>query len=265
MQSRVIDFHTHAFSDDLAPKAMEALGHTDGMVPSHGATINELLYSMDEAGIGKSVICSIATRPEQFDPILQWSKKIRQERIIPLLSIHPLDENLIEKVKIVAEEGFVGIKLHPYYQNFSLDDESIYPLYEELSKHGLILESHTGYDAAYPNREKLATPEIIAKISTEFPELKFVATHFGGWDDWDDVEKFVIGKQIYFEISFGLQMLELKQLERMLLNHPEDKILFGTDSPWTDQKESMELFSKLNIPTSLKENILYENAEKLLG
>ncbi|MCS7180963.1 MAG: amidohydrolase family protein [bacterium] len=50
----------------------------------------------------------------------------------------------------------------------------------------------------------------------------------------------------------------------MILAHPSDYILFGTDSPWTDQGETLNLFKKLKLPSELEEKILYLNAEKLL-
>jgi len=77
---------------------------------------------MDRSDVDKSVVCSIATKPSQFEPILQWSNEIRSKRIIPLLSIHPADSDCAEKVKITKGEGFKGIKLHPFYQEFDIDE-----------------------------------------------------------------------------------------------------------------------------------------------
>ena len=85
--------------------------------------ISSLLKSMDEAGIERSVICSIATKPEQFEPILKWSKEIASERIVPFASVHPADPLAAQQVRAVARAGLRGIKLHPYYQRFDLDEE----------------------------------------------------------------------------------------------------------------------------------------------
>jgi predicted TIM-barrel fold metal-dependent hydrolase len=75
-----------------------------------------LLASMDRSGIEQSVVCSIATRQEQFTPILEWSKAIRSERIIPFPSLHPDDPELLEHLQLIRDEGFKGVKMHPYYQ-----------------------------------------------------------------------------------------------------------------------------------------------------
>src|SRR5512139_720681 len=123
--SGIIDFHTHAFPDALAERAIKTLeeeggikAHLDGRVPS-------LLSSMDTHGIEKSVVCSIATKPSQFAPILKWCKEIQSERIIPFPSFHPVDPDFCERIIKVKGEGFKGIKFHPYYQDFALNEEGL--------------------------------------------------------------------------------------------------------------------------------------------
>jgi len=48
------------------------------------------------------------------------------------------------------------------------------------------------------------------------------------------------------------------------MRHSEDHILFGTDSPWTDQSETMESYKKLNLPPHIAEKFFYKNAARLL-
>jgi len=101
---KIIDFHTHAFPDEIAEKAMQKLQENCIVKPILNGTISELLKSMDKNGISTSVLCNIATKPEQFESILKWSKRIRSERIIPLLSVHPDDKELKEHLKIVKKK-----------------------------------------------------------------------------------------------------------------------------------------------------------------
>ena len=51
----------------------------------------------------------------------------------------------------------------------------------------------------------------------------------------------------------------------MILAHRPEYILFGTDSPWTDQAEEIEAFAGLGLPEELLEKIFYRNAKRLLG
>jgi Predicted metal-dependent hydrolase of the TIM-barrel fold len=261
---QIIDFHTHAFPDEIAEKAMQKLQEECIVKACLNGTLNDLLKSMDKNGIAKSVLCNIATRPEQFNSILKWSKKIRSERIIPLPSVHPEDKELKKNLKIVKEEGFPGIKMHPFYQNFSIDDEKAMPIYESLIENDLLIVMHCGYDISFPDWD-IASPRRIINVINKFPELKFISTHLGAWKQWDDVEKLMIGKNIFMEISFSFGWMPDEKIKELLLKHPSDYILFGTDSPWADHGSEIKNIKKLGLPEELKEKIFYLNAEKLLG
>ncbi|MBN2442909.1 MAG: amidohydrolase family protein [Spirochaetales bacterium] len=260
----IIDFHTHAFPDNLAEHAINALEAECDVKTKHAGTVSSLLGSMDDAGIDISVICSIATKPSQFEPILSWSKQIDSQRIIPFPSLHPDDPDPYEKIKIIHNEGFKGIKLHPYYQKFAIDEERLFPIYEACSHYRLLLVCHTGFDIAFP-RDRIADPEKIEFITSRFPNLMFIATHLGGWYDWDEVDRYLIGNPRYMEISFSLEELPAETARRMIVAHQRGYLLFGTDSPWTDQKKALELLKSLNLHPNLEKEILYLNAARLLG
>ena len=260
----IIDFHTHAFPDSLAPQAVKVL-EKEGKVPARlDGTISALLASMDRCGIEKSVVCSIATKPSHFNPILRWSENIRSERIIPLPSIHPDDPEAAGNIEKVKKGGFAGIKMHPYYQDFNLDEPRMLRIYEKVSAENLLLVVHTGFDFAF-ERVRKADPEKIIRIAKLFPELKLVLTHLGAWEDWDEVERLIAGENIYMEISFSLEFLASEKAKKIILGHPPEYILFGTDSPWTDQGKTLELFRSLSLGKTLERKILRENALSLLA
>ncbi|AGF77630.1 putative TIM-barrel fold metal-dependent hydrolase [Desulfocapsa sulfexigens DSM 10523] len=259
----IIDFHTHAFPDNVAAKAIPVL-EKEGNIKAHTAgTTQSLLSSMDLAGIDRSLICSIATRPEQFKPILNWSREVKNARLIPLPSIHPDDPHCLEHVYTVKQEGFIGIKMHPFYQDYFLNEKKLDPLYEALSNTGLLLVVHCGYDIAFP-RIRRVDPAAIEKLQQRFPHLRLITTHFGGWDIWDEVEDILIGKNIYMEISFALHYLKKEQVIRMLNNHPQEYLLFGSDSPWIDQTESIHHLKALALNDKLLTGILGGNALRLI-
>lgn len=264
---KITDIHTHAFPDALADHAMKTLvGKVKerDVRPCHDGRIPSLLASMDRAGIARSVICSIATKPEQFEPILKWSRQIASDRILPFPSVHPRDPESASRLAQVRNAGFKGIKLHPYYQDFYLDEEAAFPVYQGASDLGLTLVCHTGFDIAFP-RIRRADPERIANITGRFPHLKFIATHLGAWQDWDHVRRFVLGKPIYMEISYSLGQLPEERAREILLQHPQDHLLFGTDSPWQDQAETLRRLRALNLGEEREQAILSGNAARLLG
>jgi predicted TIM-barrel fold metal-dependent hydrolase len=261
---KIIDFHTHAFPDALAERAMaQLLSETDQVRSFLDGKLSSLIASMDANGIQTSVLCSIATKPSHFEPVFQWSQQIRSDRIVPLASVHPQDPDGVEHVHQIAQAGLKGIKMHPYYQNFYLDDPQLDPLFEAIQAEGLLLTMHTGYDFAFERIDR-GSPQQISTVIKKFPELKLITTHLGAWQQWDAVEELLIGKPIYMETSFAVKYLNKKQLTRMLLAHPSDYILFGTDSPWTDQAAEIEALAKLGLPEGLLKNIFYQNARKLL-
>ncbi len=264
MQRPVIDFHTHAFSDTLAASAMQTLlDEAPGIAAYLDGTVGDLLRSMDRAGIEKSVICCIATKSKQFDPILQWCKAIRSDRLIPFPSVHPADPRRTERIRQIKAEGFRGVKLHPFYQDFYAGDDSLMPFYEEVSRQGLLLVMHTGYDIAFP-RQRRADPRTVLKLTQTFPDLRLIATHLGAWQQWDEVGEYLLGRNIYMEISFGLEDFGLSASREMLMRHPQDYLLFGTDSPWNDQSQTLALLEGLELPPERLARILSENAARLL-
>ncbi len=259
-----IDIHTHAFPDFIAKVAIPALEREGGIKAYLDGTVAGLLASMDRSGIEQSVLCSIATRPEQFTPILEWSKAIRSERIIPFPSLHPDDPLLLEHLQEVHDQGFKGVKMHPYYQDYFLDDAGLNELYQKISELGMILVIHAGYDIAYP-RIRRADPQRILEVCRQFPKLKLIATHLGGWDEWADVRRLLTGEPIYMELSFALDFLDQKRIRDILLSHPPEYLLFGTDSPWTDQATTLKMLGRLGLPETLFDQITSGNALRLLG
>lgn len=264
MTTGYIDFHTHAFPDQVAAMAIPALEKKGNVNAYLNGTVADLLQSMDKAEIEQSVVCSIATRPEQFQPIIDWCESIRSERIIPLPSVHPADPDRFDQLQQIKDQGFVGLKMHPYYQDFFLDDEELLELYGKIKELGLLLVMHTGYDIGYP-RIKRADPARILNMLQLVPGLRLITTHLGGWDEWEDVRSLLTGLPIYMEISFALDFLDQIRLRDLIVNHPPEYILFGTDSPWADQATTLKMLAKLGLPDDLFDRIVRENAKALLG
>jgi predicted TIM-barrel fold metal-dependent hydrolase len=210
------------------------------------------------------VILSIATKPSQFESILAWSKLIASERIVPFLSVHPEDSRARENITRAKDEGFIGMKFHPYYQGFTLDAESMFPIYEALQENGLICVCHTGFDHAY-SFTRTADPRRIVNVVRRFPGLKFIATHLGAWRDWDSVAELLPGERLYVDISYSLEFLPPDKARTLITAFPRDRVLYGSDSPWGDQAESLALLRKLDLDESLERAIIRDNAARLLG
>lgn len=263
--SRIIDFHTHAFPDALADRAMaQLLSECDGVQAYLDGRLSSLLASMDRAGIETAALCCIATKPSQYDPILSWCREIRSERIIPFPSVHPRDPEAVRRIEEIRSLDFKGIKLHPYYQDFAIDDPGLDDFYKALCDSDLLLTLHTGFDIAFERVEK-ASPEQILRVLDRFEDLRLITTHLGGWFQWDKVEKCLIGRPIYLETSMTFDYLGPEQMKRLMERHDPDYLLFGTDSPWDDQSKAVQDVSNLLESRELKEKLFSGNARRLLG
>jgi len=89
----VIDFHVHCFPDKLASRAVSQLAERSGISARLDGTISGLKESMRRAGVSKSVVLSIATKPSQTETINNWSAEIQDDEVIAFGSIHPDNEN----------------------------------------------------------------------------------------------------------------------------------------------------------------------------
>ncbi|HOM01875.1 MAG TPA: TatD family hydrolase [Acetivibrio sp.] len=259
----VIDFHVHCFPDKLAPRAISQLAANAGIPPRVDGTIGGLKESMKKAGISKSVVLSIATKATQTENINDWSAEIQDEEIIAFGSIHPDYENWKTELFRIKGMGIKGIKFHPDYQKFFVDDKKMFPIYETAFGLGLIVIFHAGVDIGLPEPYH-ATPERLEKIVRTFPGCKVVAAHMGGYSFWDDVERFLVGTDIYLDTSYSLDFMDDEQAKRIIKNHDKKRILFATDSPWMDQEESLLKLKSLNLDKDTEDAILGLNAKALL-
>ena len=260
----VTDIHTHAFPDRLADRAIAALEAEAPCKACLDGRVSSLLASMDRAGVSNSVVASIATRPAQFDPILAWSLEIASDRIIPFASVHPDDPEAVERVGRIAEAGLRGIKLHPYYQRFVVDEERMLPIYRAIADAGLVFLCHAGFDIAFP-RDRIADPVRVRRVLDRVPDLRLIAAHFGAWEDWDQVVEHFLGRPIFLDLSYSFGFIDPVLAQRILLEHPADRLLFGTDSPWGEQAETLRALRGRGLPDDRMQAILCDNAARLLG
>ena len=259
-----IDIHTHCFPDELAARALSVLVENCGITPSSDGTITGLKRSMSKAGVDVSVIQSIATKPGQTQAVNNWAARVQDDRILAFGSIHPGFEGWREEVARLRELGIKGVKFHPDYQDFFVDDENAFPLYEEIARAGLIILFHAGIDVGIP--EPCHTPpDRLARVVKALPGARIVAAHMGGYRCWDGVEQHLAGLDLFLDTSYGLGHMTREQFLRLLEAQGSERILFGTDSPWADQAREIAKLEELCLPAETMQAIYSGNAERLLG
>ena len=276
----IIDFHTHAFPDKIAPAAIEKLKAASHTRAFTGGTEGELLASGAACDIEKSVVLPVATNPAKIPHINDISaEKNKSGRLVYFAAMHPDFENARDELRRIRDLGIKGIKLHPVYQDIDFDDIRTLKILEAAEELGLITVTHAGLDIGFPGVER-CTPKMIKNAVSSIRPKRLVLAHMGGWKMWQEAAELLCGRNIYIDTSFSigkmvqdtpyysdaeLQLLTPDGAEEIISAFGADKVLFGTDSPWSDQKTAIDDILGLPIADDVKEKILHKNAEILLG
>jgi uncharacterized protein len=262
----VIDFHAHVFEDRKASDITRDVCRRARIPCFSDGSFAGLMTSMDRGGIDVSVVSRITTTPRAVGKVNDWLRTLGGPRIRPLATIAPAEPGAADEVAGLREQGFAGIKLHPDYQGFFVDEKRLFPFYEAVEAAGLPLLLHAGLDRGLPGVPLHASPEALLAVHEQFPRLRLVAAHMGGEEIYDRTEACLLGKDVYLDTSFVLRKMPSDALERFASKHPAERILFGSDSPWVDQGEDLRFLLSLPfLRSEQKEKITFRNAAELLG
>ena len=110
-----------------------------------------------------------------------------------------------------------------------------------------------------------SSPRQFANIIDAMQGGIIIAAHLGGFVQWNDVEKYLIGKNIYLDTSMGFEYYSREQFLRIVKGHGADKILFASDSPWSNAKNEIDIIKTLQLSEQEIEMILGLNAKNILG
>ncbi len=245
---------------------MKILVKRSGIIhPSHNGTYQSLLDDARRCGVDCSVALSIATNPRQQKNVNDFAISLKEvDGIIPFGSVHPDSPDALNELERIKSSGLKGVKLHPDYQGFFIDEEKMIPIYEKIGSLGLITVLHCGYDIGYP-RPVHCTPEKLATVLPAFGGAPVVAAHLGGLYAWDETEKHLCGKDIYLDTAYCGGILSPAIGKELFALHGADKILFASDAPWNSPEIDLGLIDCLDLSESDKKAILGGNAQRLLG
>jgi len=261
----IIDFHTHTFPDDLAQRAIATLSQRAGIPALTDGTNDGLRASMRRAGVDYALIAPIATRPSQVRSINAWAADVTAStpELICLGTLHPALDNWREEIAHLCADGIPGVKMHHDYQECFVDDPIMLPQYRALAEAGLILLVHAGVDIGLPPPVH-CTPDRLARVLDSVPNLTIIAAHMGGYLQWEAVEEHLVGRNLYFDTSYSLTDLGAERMMALIRAHGASRVLFATDSPWTDQQAEVAGIRALPLSEDERQAILGGNAERLL-
>lgn len=256
----IIDMHAHVWPDHLAGRVVSTITEYD--VQGDG-TLKGLAAEQAASGIDYSCCLFFALAPAQVSRVNDFARSLDRSRFLPFGTVHPdlsIDENLLG----LQNSAAVGVKMHPTYQNYRLDDPRIFALLDALSGNYPVA-LHVGAGAGGDG--SAASPRMVRDIIHAFPTLTLIACHFGGYRMLDESIDALIGEDVYFETSWPPSVAAMDpQVVRAVINrHGADKIVFGSDWPTASPAAELNAIRALGLTDEDTELILGGNAARILG
>jgi predicted TIM-barrel fold metal-dependent hydrolase len=257
----IIDIHAHIFPEKIAEEAVDSIGRYYGVKMRRGGTVEDLLESGRRINVSRYVVHSSATVVEQVRAINDYIAKVQANHpeFTGFATLHPGLENPAAEVDRIISLGLKGVKLHPEFQHFSIDDDDMIPIYEALEGRLPVL-LHMGDENV-----DSSSPVRLSRVLDRFPGLVVIAAHFGGYRMWDLSGEYLIGRNVYLDTSSSLAFIGPERAADMIRKHGAEKVLFGSDYPMWDHGEELERFLAIDLTEEEQRAILFENAEKLLA
>ena len=260
---KIFDIHAHIYPDAIADRAVYAISHAyDDIEVRNDGRLTTLLKRMDEAGVTRCAAHSVATTPHQVDSINHFvldAAHAHPERLVPFGTLHPDTPWPDRAVDQMVTDGFRGVKLHPEFQGFKVDDPRALDMFSAIAGRLPVL-LHCG-DYRCDN----SAPERIKRMLREVKGLTLICAHLGGWTTWEAAAAELIGQDVWVDTSSAIYALDAPTSVNIIRGYGTDRVLFGTDYPMWTPREEVERFLRLPLSDDEKERILWRNHLALLG
>ncbi len=260
---KIFDAHAHIYPEKIAQKAVLSIGRFYGIPMTGGlGTPEDLISSGSKIGVSQYLIHSTATKPEQVRAINNYI--IAECRAHPDLftgfgTLHPDMENPDAEAAFIISQGLKGVKLHPDFQKFAINDPKAGRLYA-VCEGKLPILFHAG-----DKRYHYSNPSQIAEVALKWPGLTIIAAHFGGYSEWEEAsEKLFELPNVCFDTSSSLAFLGPKRATEMIHTAGAHKFMFGSDYPMWNHNEELKRFLALDLTPQEQESILSGNMERLI-
>ena len=258
----IIDVHCHAWPDELAARA---LGPRVPQLPRVGdGKISTLPSVLAESGVDRGVLLGIADSAKYVTGTNRFVARSRGGPLVGFGTIHP-DLSVEENLASLGDNDIRGVKLHSLFQGFAYDDRRVWDVLEAFGSDIAVI-AHVGGGGDRVSNER-ATPGMIRDIVRQFPDLRMIACHFGGYHQLDEAEEDLLGENVYLETSWppSLATLAPERVRKIISRHGAERVVFGSDWPMADPAAEIAAVRALGLSDDDTEAILGGNAARLLG
>lgn len=263
----IIDFHTHCYPDKIAQKAVGGLSSTGGITPYTDGTLGGLKSLLGSQNVDFFVINNISTDGKRMHNVNDFAISIDGGNVISFGSVAPFAEDAVSELERLKENGIAGIKFHPYFQEFYVDDPRLANVYDKARELGFIVLFHAGSDISFDDTER-AEPKRLkeaARALGAYEGNDVVLAHWGASMQTDKVLDELCGAPVYFDTAFGLGYITEDEAREIVKTHGSGRILFGSDCPWSTPERELGFIEKLGLSGDELINIKELNAKKLLA
>jgi predicted TIM-barrel fold metal-dependent hydrolase len=200
------------------------------------------------------------------------------QKLIGFAGIDPTERGAAEEVKIAKEDlRLRGITLSPANQDFHPTDSRAMRVYEEAERLGMPILIHPSGQFTEESKLEFGRPYLLDEVARTFPKLRLVIAQLG--QPWVDETICMLGKHpnVFADVS-GLLSRPWQAYNALVSCYQADvidKLLFGSDFPYTNAEECIESLYRINqlaqgtnlpvVPREALRGIVERDAIGLLG
>ncbi len=171
------------------------------------------------------------------------------DRLIGFLSVDPTQPGWEDELIAGHQDlGLKGIKLLPMYAGFDPNDSRLEYLWQYASKHNLPVLLHTGTTFIDKAPLEYTRPYLLDRVAMRYPDVKIIMAHLGHPYEGECVVVIRKHPNVYADVS-ALHYRPFQLYHSLMLVQEYgvwDKVLFGTDYPFTTVEASLSGIRKLN-------------------
>jgi predicted TIM-barrel fold metal-dependent hydrolase len=230
------------------------------------ATLENLVRSLDEAGIGRTVALPVPPYVRFAD----LTPAVAQEpRVIPFTGVdYTRDEDPGPGLEADVAAGARGLKLHPIIQNVPLTSAATRAAVEAFAVHGLPVLFHCGVSGYYLGADRAreqprygAIPDAAALVR-DFPRVRFIAGHAGLFEVRQVMA--LLGGLPNVFVDTSIQ--SAATVRELIATFGPERVLFASDWPFGNRPPAVKIAkAACRGDRGLERRIFYQNAAELLG
>jgi len=199
-------------------------------------------------------LCRSAREDGRLEPVIAADGSLKADFMI---------QEIMTKVE---SYGIKILKIHPAVNGITPDHKGYEPVFELAQDQGITVISHGGLSGEDPEG-KYCAPENFENVLQRFPRVKLIVAHLA-YPHTDGLLK-LAGKfeNLYTDISFVMRNSSLSDeaLVEIISSFGKERVLFGSDFPWSNPEEDAERLLKFKLSENELDLLVHQNAIKIFN